>query len=223
MSDGVGVTTVRIAATSNRVSVRAEDRTDVEVEGHAHVTDDGSTFTVDHVTSALVVRVPTGSTLVAGTSSASIELVGRFGHVSLVSQSGRLVVDTAESVDARSTSARVDVGEVAGMCRIRSQSARVVVDRCGAADVATSSGRVVIRHADGPVHAHCVSGRIEIDLDTAHDVDAETVSGRITVRLPEGVRAHRPTGDGLDHQRPDGFACTVDARSSSGRVVVTNR
>ena len=53
----------------------------------------------------------------------------------------------------------------------------------------------------------------------AQDVDAETVSGRITVRLPPGVRPWVVQRSDVD-LAPERHDCVVTARSVSGRVDV---
>ena len=57
----------------------------------------------------------------------------------------------------------------------------------------------------------------------AADVEVETVSGRITVHVAEGVRARSVTGPlpaALDRHGTD---CTIATRAVSGRVSVTSR
>ncbi len=70
----------------------------------------------------------------------------------------------------------------------------------------------------GPVRAHSVSGRVTVELSGAADVDAETISGRIEVRLPPGVVATVDRGDGAAATEP--ADCHVRAASVSGRVDV---
>ncbi|MEO1055513.1 MAG: DUF4097 family beta strand repeat-containing protein, partial [Actinomycetota bacterium] len=99
---------------------------------------------------------------------------------------------------------------------------------CRGAQVTVTSGSVTVRGVDGPVQAHTTSGRIDVALLGAHDVHAETVSGRIKVSLPAGVRAHvvEPGVAAVDDgstARPSDADCVVVARSTSGRVSVTNR
>ena len=91
------------------------------------------------------------------------------------------------------------------------------------ADLSTDSGRIQLRRGSGTTRAHCVSGRIDLGLTGACDVDAETVSGRIRVELPEGVRAYRPEVGEDTESPPDGYDCVVAARSVSGRVNVSSR
>jgi DUF4097 and DUF4098 domain-containing protein YvlB len=148
---------------------------------------------------------------------------GPVGHVAITSASGRVEIEQAASVDVRTASSAVEIGTVTGTCCVRAQSGRVEVGSCGSADIASKSGRVVLDHVDGEVDVHSVSGRIELSLDAAHDVHAETVTGRIEISLPPGTAAFEPDGPTDDRLRPPGADCTVFARSLTGRVVVDSR
>ncbi len=214
---------VRISSTSHRVEVVAENRADVVVEGDARVERDGSMTTVDSVRSRLVVRVPEGTDLQIGTTSARVEVEGPVGPAAVVTESGRVTVAEAASADVRTNSARVEVGRVDGECCVRTSSGKVEVARCGAADVTTDSGRIVVRRAGVPVRSHCVCGRVEIALEEPADVDAETVSGRIEVQVPAGVDVRWANDQGAVASWPDGRRCRVDARSTSGAIDVSTR
>ena len=214
------VDSVRVAADSGRVRVVAGDH-DFRVDGEADVHIDGRQATVE-TTERVTVYVPEGTDIVVGTSSGRVAIEGIAGAVAVASESGSVTIDHASSVDARTTSGRVKIGCCDGECRVTSSSARVTVEHCGAADVSTTSGRIDVRDADGLVRAHCVSGRIDIEMDGAHDADAETVSGRVQITYPAGVR-FRQADDGDADDPPHGETCTVRARSVSGRVSVSNR
>jgi DUF4097 and DUF4098 domain-containing protein YvlB len=84
------------------------------------------------------------------------------------------------------------------------------------------SGRVSLDIADGPVHAHCVSGRIDVTVNSAQDVEAETVSGRISVRLPAGVRPQVVERRDDAELASDQYDCVVTARSVNGRIDVVS-
>jgi DUF4097 and DUF4098 domain-containing protein YvlB len=213
---------VRISTGSHGVRVIAEARDAVSVDGAARVRLDGEQTTIDEVSGRLIVRVPPESELVIGTGSGRVVVGGPAGDVRVTAESGRVEVEQARSVDARVTSGRVVIGRVTGLCRVRSESGRIEIAECGGADAATNSGRIVLTHVAGPVRAHCVSGRVTVGLDTAHDVDAETVTGRIDISLPPATRAHRVDGSG-SLARPDAYDCTVRAVSVNGRIGVTNR
>jgi DUF4097 and DUF4098 domain-containing protein YvlB len=109
------------------------------------------------------------------------------------------------------------------MARVVSTSGRIDIERSGGADVTTTSGRIALGDVTGPVRAHCASGRIQIHMAEPHDVDAETVSGRIDISLPAGTRARIDTpGAGAVSTAADDD-CVVVARSGSGRIVVSTR
>jgi hypothetical protein len=215
----VGVASVRVATKNGRIRLIAEDRPDIEVEGRALVGDDVGRVTIETTNESVVVRVPLGCDVVAGTVNGRIIAEGRLGAVAAVSETGRVSIESARSADVRTTSGRIEAGVIDGEFRAHTSSGRVTAEVTGAADVSTVSGRIDLANVAGPVRAHCTSGRIAIRLTGAHDVVAETVSGRVSVSIPAGVRVHRAAD--LTGERPADRDCTVVARSVSGRVTVT--
>lgn len=207
---------VRIAAGSNRVSIATGAA--FAVSGKAAVSQAGDRVTIDRVRSALDVTVPEGTDVVIGTSSGRVDSKGVLGAVAVATLSGRVDVESAASLDVRTASGRVTVGAVAGTCRIHVASGRVRVGGCGAADVSTMSGRVVLDEVDGVVNVQTVSGRIDVGMCSAADVNAETVSGRIELRMP---RAETPKVTAGAPLPPPGREPVVRTRSATGRVVVT--
>jgi hypothetical protein len=216
-------TAVRISAGVHRVEVAAAEGATFRVDGPAHVADVDGVVTVSDVSGRLRVFVGADTEVLIGTTSGRVGVSGPIGHVAIVTESGRVDVESAASADIRSETARVEVGDVTGSCRIRSTSGRVEVRSCGSAEVSADSGQIEMWQVSGEVDAHSVSGRIELSMATANDVRAETVSGRITVSLPKGTVAHRPTAAADRSPRPPGCDCTVVARSTTGKVVVTAR
>lgn len=222
--DDVTPVSVRIAAAKDRVEVVAEPRQTIEVTGPARVTTEGSSTTVDEVSGRILVRVPPGTDVAVGTTSGRVGIRGPLGEVAVTTVSGRVAIAGAASVDVRAESGDVDVSAVGHRCRIRTHRGKVTVDECGGhADLATDSGRIEVTSANGAVTAHCVSGRIVVAMDSANDVAAETVNGRIDVSLPPGIRTYDPLVHGLQDNTPEGYDCTVLARSVSGRVTVGPR
>jgi len=214
---------VRITTTSGSIHVVAEPgRT--EVWSSTGPLDDGRLpATIDGGSSRVRVLVPEGTDLVVGATSGRVTIEGSVGAVSAMTTAGRVSIAAAESVDVRTKSGRIEVKQVSGSCRAVATSARVEIGHCGDADVTSGSGRISLDDANGRVHAHCSSGRIEISMGGAHDVDAETVSGRITVSLPPAVRALVVPLPGDAAVGADDCDCVVVARSGSGRVDVSNR
>ena len=212
---------VRISTSSGAVYVRAQaDRTECWSSVAAL---DVSPFTVDGDSSAVDVRVPEGTDLVIGTTSGKVTVEGRVGAVSVLTTSGRISIDQARSVDARTKSARVHVGYAEGVCRVVSASGRVTVDRCGSADASSGSGQVVLGDAHGHVRATSTSGKVSVAVAGAHDVEAETVSGRVEVSFPDGLRPLVVNSPAEVPGERAGHDCVVVARSGAGRVVVSGR
>jgi DUF4097 and DUF4098 domain-containing protein YvlB len=214
---------VRVSATSGAIEVVGEPgRTEVW-SSRGPLEDGRLPATIDCGSSRVRVLVPEGTDLVVGAMSGRVTIDGRVGAVSAMTTSGKISIADAESVDVRTRSGRIEVKRTSGSCRAVATSGRVVIGHCGDADVTSRSGRIVLEEANGRVHAHCSSGRIEISMRGAHDVDAETVSGRITVSFPAGVRARVVESPGGPAVHVGDFDCVVVARSVSGRVDVSNR
>lgn len=217
----VAVSAVRVTTTSGAVTVTAAaDQHGVICDG-APVEIDDSTATIESASRRVDLRVPEGVDLVIGSMSGRVVVRGRVGSVAVVANSGSVEIDDAESVDVRAKSGRVTIGRSRGETRVISYSGRVTIDHCGPVDVAGTSGRIVLREVTGPARAHCVSGRIGITMAEAHDVHAETISGRVTVSLPAGTRAQldTPSSGAVAGE----YDCVVTARSDSGRVDVSTR
>lgn len=217
------VTSVRVSAAGGWVKVVAEDRGDVRVRGDATLQHDGSTATIEARPGRVEIRVPAGVDLVVGSDSGRVEVEGPLRVVAVVTESGRITVEQAASVDVRTSSGRVAIGRVEEGSRVRTNTGRVSVDETADADVATVSGRIDLRSVSGRTTAHCVSGRIEIRLDAAADVEAETVSGRITIHVADAVRFHSMTGPLPADSESHGADCTIATRTVSGRVSITSR
>jgi DUF4097 and DUF4098 domain-containing protein YvlB len=217
---------IRIASTNARVSVIAEERIDIDVAGDAIVSSVGNATTIVGGSNRLVVRVPAETDVVIGTTSGRVDISGTVGTVAVTTESGKVTVERAASVDVRSATGRIDIGHCGDRCRLQSEHGAVAVGSCGAAEVATNTGKISLRDVRGIADAHCTNGRIDITMATASDVTAETVTGRISVSLPPGARALRAdSGDATSHPaaRPADVDCVVTARSVTGRINVVNR
>lgn len=133
----------------------------------------------------LNVTLPAGSVTAARVESGTFTARGHLEGADVSGTSVSIEVDTAGDLDAETISGRITVRSVTGEARL-----------------ASTSGRIRVRGAAGPVTAETVSGGIEITVSAPVTVQAESVSGSITVH----------TG-GHD---PD-----VRARSVSGRTRIT--
>ena len=208
---------------SGRVDLIAENRADVDVQGDSEVSRSGASTTITGNHGRLTVRVPTGTDVVIGTTSGRVEVTGTVGAAAVTTDSGRISIDRARSVDARSVNGRIQIEHCGHQCCLRSENGAVEVGSCGTADVATASGRISLRDVRGAARAHCTNGRVDIEMATASDVSAETLTGRIGVSLPRGVRAFRTDFANGPVERPHDADCVVATHSVTGRVDIANR
>jgi DUF4097 and DUF4098 domain-containing protein YvlB len=214
---------IRITASSGRIEVTAETRDGVEVvRGQEHPM--GGVLEVKGESAGVTLRVPTGTDLIVGSHSGSVSLRGDLGHLRLTTRSGALEIESCASLDARTVSGRVDVGRVTGDAHIKAANGRITIGQVGGTLTVTSvSGRVEVDKAAGAVHATTVSGKVAVAMENAADVRAESVSGRVEVALPRGVRpsvSMKSVSGRCDNECDDGEDCRVTCRSISGRIRV---
>lgn len=170
------------------------------------------------------IAVPRSIGVKLGTVSAGGLLAGVEHDASVSTVSGSIVTDsTRGALAANAVSGEIIVRDHAGDLRLNTVSGDV-----------TASGDL------SRVHAITVSGALALDIATGtSSITAQSVSGDITVRLPEGrglsVEARSVTGrvviDGRDHkvsspgqtkidQRGDDGTCFVSSTSVSGHLTV---
>ncbi len=217
---------IRITASSGRVQVVAEDRTDVVIDqGQEHPM--GGVLEVKGSAAGVSARVPIGTDLVVGTHSGDVTLSGRLGELRITTRTGKVRVESCAALDARSVSGRVDVGTVTGDCRIKTANGRITVEHVGGSlNVAAVSGRVDVANAVGAVRANSVSGNVNVGLTASPDVRADSISGSVTIELPRGVRPKASlisVSGGCTCEVDQGDDCSVVCRSVSGRIQVKAR
>jgi DUF4097 and DUF4098 domain-containing protein YvlB len=219
---------LRIATASGKVTVRAEDRSGVIVEsgGTAVPVADGVVeIKPEQPSSSLEVRCPTDCDLFIGTASGRVRLHGVLGVVSVTSASGSIRVAEVAEADLRTKSGRVEIEGCRAGCRIATKSGSITIRATGSADVSTVSGTIHIERVDGEASARTVSGGMTIGSRAGGPVRARSVSGRITVHLPPGVRpaikaaSSRPVTGAWE----PGDDVVVEVGTVSGSVVVTAR
>ena len=143
------------------------------------------------------VRCPEGADVMVGTRSGRVELSGRFGAVGVTSQSGSIRVAAAAEADLRTVSGSVELAACDGRCRVSTTSGRITVGSTRSAEISTTSGSVGVDAVAESVQVRSVSGTVGVGSSAGGPVNASTVSGSITIRLPTGVRpAVRSSGLG---------------------------
>jgi DUF4097 and DUF4098 domain-containing protein YvlB len=203
---------LRISAVSGRVTVIAEPRADVVVDrgGTAHAGPDQVVEIRARKPSENVeVRCPPDSDVIVGTRSGNVELQGRLGAVGVTSQSGSIRAAVVADADLRTVSGTVDVAACDGRCRVATTSGRITIGAAGDVEISTVSAQV-----------RSVSGKVGIGSSGQDAVRVRTVSGRITIRLPIGVRPDvRYAGRGkVRSELEPGGDLLVDVANVSGTV-----
>ena len=156
------------------------------------------------------IAVPRDLPTKVGTVSAEGLLAGLHARASVSTVSGSLVVDGTRGTLAANTVS----GEV------------VVRDHHGDLSLNSVSGEVAASGALTRVSASTVSGELALDVTSgSSSIDATSVSGDVTVRLPQGEGVHvmanavsgRLVVDGADHSRGGLPGHKVDLTSGDGR------
>jgi putative adhesin len=224
-----GQSEIRIATGSGSITIVGEVRDDVVPDGRARL-EHGADGSVEVVlakrSQTVTVRCPEGTDVVAGTKSGSLHFKGRLGAVRATTQSGSIQVDEAKSADVRAQSGSIAVGVCAGACRMKTKSGSARVGSAGAAEVMIGSGSVRIDHVEGSARVRATSGSVAIDAEGGGPIEVETMSGSITITLPDDcrpeVRAKSLSGRPRVDSRP-GHDCVVVARTLSGGITVRPR
>ncbi len=216
---------VRITTSSGRVHVVGEARDDVEVSG-AKSSVSGPETVVTGASKPILVRVPAGTDVVVGSASGNVTLDGALGAVSVTTASAGVEAEEVASIDARTASGKLQVGVSHGSVRLNTKSAKVVVGRAeGEVHVAAVSSKVEIGEARDAVTVRTVSGTVEVLLTGSAPSSFETVSGKINVRVPAGVRPDVQLRTVSGKQRVEcetGDDIVIVARTVSGKITVAS-
>lgn len=182
---------LRVHARSGAVTVIAEPRDDVAVEGdgaEARERDGAVEVRAGHGGSrALTVRCPVGGDVTVGTQSGPVRLVGDFGSTSVTTANGAIEIERAEEADLRTVSGDISLGQCDIRCRLNSVSGQIVAGRVESISAGSMSGAIRIEHVGGKLKARSVSGSIECACDGDGDIVVKTVSGKVVIELPRGT------------------------------------
>lgn len=215
---------------SGRVTVVGEERQDVLIESGAPSDGIESDATgrvrlssAKGGSSSLEIRCPAGSDVVIGTMSGRVELRGTLGAVRVTTVSSDIDVERADALDVRTVSGSIEVGACAGACSVRTKSGKASVGTAGDAFVSTISGSIRLGKAARKVRAQTVSGGVRVGTQSDGDVKVQTLSGTVTVEVPEGVRPETRLASLTGRPRsdcPEGDDCRIAVRSVSGAIEV---
>lgn len=178
----------------------------------------------------LDVEVPEGSSAEVSAASADVTLDGQFGRVRGATASGDIQVDRASDVELATASGDVNLGEATGDVKANSASGDVMIGRAdGEIITKTASGDLHVGQAGQSVTAKTASGDVQVDSIAAGLVNANTVSGDVTVAVVPGTGLYMDistlSGDVISDLDSDASvgaegeaSLTVSCRTVSGDV-----
>lgn len=190
MTDDTVPLRLHVSSRSGHVRILARDVAGVEVKG-ADVEHDADGSVRIHArrfgSQGVEVRCPTGSDLIVGIESGSVETRGELGDVRVTARSGRVEIESARHVDVRTTSGAVHVGRCVGECRVVSTSSRVRVGAAGRFDCSSTSGRIEANDV-GDALVRTMSGRIAVSTRADGRIEVRTLSGAVEIEVPRDRR-----------------------------------
>ncbi len=222
---------LRLSTTSGRVTLTAEERSDIEITSGAPAQDRIEVDATGLIalrskrggSATLEIRCPIGTDVAIGTMSGSAQLLGRLGEVRVTTVSGSVSVAYAETLDARSVSGNIEVDHCSGRLRLQTKSGRVTCHLAGDTTVSTVSGRVSLDSGSGTIRVQSASGKVQLCTQGNGDVAVRTLSGSVKVEVPKGVRPKARLRSMSRKPRCDceeGTDCEIKVQSLSGKIEV---
>src|SRR3990172_3555713 len=183
---------------SGSIRVIAEDRDDVEVDQpNSHAEVKGEVLEVRSKSGSLTARCPTGTRVSVGAISGSVRLEGTFASVKVSAISGS-----------------VHVGSVRGDADVRSVSG----------SLNTKSGRITVGHVEKGLQAATISGTIEVGTAGQGAVELKSISGSVSLQIPEGRHPHakfRTLSGRVRCDCPQGEDFELKVTTLSGSIEIT--
>lgn len=200
---------LRVLGGSGGIRVIAEDREDVEIDPpSATVELKDSVLEVRYRSGGLTARCPSGARVSVGVISGSVRLEGTFASVKVSAVSGSIYVDSVRGdVDVRSVSGNLSVVSCGGNCVLN-----------------TKSGRITVGHVEKNLQAATISGMIEAVAAGQGAVEVKSISGSVSLQLPEGRHPHvrfRTLSGRVRCDCPQGDDFEVKVTTLSGSLEIT--
>ena len=137
----------------------------------------------------VTVSVPPLAHLEIGTSSADVSVVPRLGQLDVSTVSGEIDFDSTMRLQARSTSGVVRGRLVEGEATCVTTSGDIrLSDLRDRADLSSSSGSIVVGSCAGSVSCATLSGNIRIEELTGPAAKVKSMSGQVRLGIPPRTR-----------------------------------
>jgi DUF4097 and DUF4098 domain-containing protein YvlB len=175
---------VRIETKSGSVRLNAVEGAELQVHGGEIRGESDGWVLIKGGSRSLDVQVPSGTDIIIGTLSGSVEMRGWVGSARVSSKSGSIEVDRAQDLDARTTSGSVRVSRCDGECRVVVVSGSVRIGRAGHALVSGVSGTIQAEKVDA-ADVKTVSGTTELGANAVGRVAVRSISGTVRISVPQ--------------------------------------
>lgn len=171
----------------------------------------------------VVIKAPDGTDATISTATADVDSTVRLGDVFIKSASADIDLAGIDGGNVKTASGDVEIDQVEDYVKVASASGDIVVGHCvGKAEFTAASGDVNVRHCVGPVHANSASGDITVSRFTGDRASFKTMSGDVTVGIPEGTKINLDvttlSGELRLPEKRDGAEATAPRRNISLRA-----
>ena len=137
----------------------------------------------------VIVHAPPHIDVEVSTASADVNLTVDVGRLEVATASGDVTFDTAERLQMKSASGTVRGHQVTGEARCITASGDIRIVTVGErADLSTASGDITIEECRGSLSVATLSGDIRVGRLTGPDLNAKSMSGGVRIGIPPRTR-----------------------------------
>ena len=167
----------------------------------------------------VIIELPAGSSVSAGTQAGDLHCAGRLGDCRLKTSAGDVSVERTGSLRLSTSAGQVLVGRVAGNAEISTGSGKIKIGEVeGDAVVKNSNGETTIDAVGGDVRVRAANGDITIERAGA-GVDAKSANGALRVgEVKRGSVVLGTSMGAIEIGIAAGTAAWLDLNTVSGRV-----
>lgn len=204
--------------TANRKHVKVAENTKVSFAG-GQLSVKTTTPGDKNGSVAIMIGLPTGSSMVAHLAYSEVNTEGSLGASELHLASGRVRLDRVDTLKANIASGEVAIGQIAGRADIDGTAFALRIDEVkGPVGYSSSGGQTWIGHAGADLELSSAS--CDFDIDRADgNVTAETASGAIRIGRMANGQAKLMNGSGnIEVGISEGVAASFDVNSERGAV-----
>jgi len=215
--------TISLRNGDGRTRISADSQSQIRVKAIKEVHRAGSREEAQRIAEQVQVRIEQSGNQVEIEARYPRHIGGFFGNEPEVLVHFEVTAPKSSDIDARSSDGSLDVYGFDGRIDLITGDGDLTADNCsGRIAAQTGDGSLRIESSRGEVSAHSGDGKITLD-GVFQGLEAKSGDGRIDVTARAGSRMEKDwsirSGDGnVRLILPEGFAATLDASTSDGRI-----